>query len=198
MTTSKPLPLISPGNASHHIFRLIHPMIGLSGFVDWRMAYLASKNPFIPHQYHHVSSNFLEGLASVMWGIGGIIQYEIEVPKFNQNAKSTHSILGLVTRHRLDKAFQTSRRFYLASYGGLVGLTGHHAVFGYMAYRRHDMKRANAHVAAGSSAACYAYLWRSIFLGSKVATMGVSHFAATACILTVWLTESDKILKQIY
>ncbi|ETV99067.1 hypothetical protein H310_08499 [Aphanomyces invadans] len=194
MPTSKPVPLTA--NVSHHMFRLIHPLIGLSGVVDWRMAYLVTKNPAIPHQAHHVSSNVLEGFASVMWGIGGVLQYEKEVPKFNRT--SAHTVVGLVTHHRLDKAFQTSRRCYMASYAGLVGLTMHHAAFGAMAYRRHDSKRTAAHVAAGTSTACYAYLWHSIFLGAKVQRMGISHFTAAATMLTVWLTESDQLLKQFW
>ncbi|ETV71032.1 hypothetical protein H257_13749 [Aphanomyces astaci] len=196
MTTPTPMPLAA--TTSHHVFRLIHPLIGLSGVVDWRMAYLVSSNPHIPHQAHHISSNVLEGLASIMWGVGGVLQYEKEVPKFNHSTRHAHSVMGLVTKHRLDKAFQTSRRCYMVSYAGLLGLTAHHAVFGTLAYRRHDSKRTAAHVAAGTSSGCYAYLWHSIFLGAKVQRMGLTHFTATAAMLTVWLTESDKLLKQIW
>ncbi|KAF0720673.1 Aste57867_98 [Aphanomyces stellatus] len=195
-----PLPLVSPGNASHHFFRLVHPFIGLAGVVDLRMSYLAWTNPFLHHQMHHVSSHFLEGFAGITWAVGGLLQYEVEAPKFIRRAKSppsAASILSFVNDHKHDAAFRASRRLYLASAAGLVGLTCHHAAFAYLAQRRHDSKRVSAHVAAGASAASYAYLWHSIFLGPKrMHGMGVSHMAATAVMLTVWLTESDKILKQ--
>ncbi|KAH9121457.1 hypothetical protein LEN26_010655 [Aphanomyces euteiches] len=188
------------GNSTPSV-RALSPIAGLTSLIFWQKAYSASKTPSKPQQYHHVSSNFLKGLAGIMWRLGGIVQYEVELPKLEQNSKrllGENLPLSQLTSRQIDKAFQTSRRLFFVSCASFVGLVGQDAVFGYMAYRDDELERARAHLFAGNSAMCYAYMSRYCFLTSKgaIAKAGGSHYAAVACVLLTSLASCDRILED--
>ncbi|OQS05028.1 hypothetical protein THRCLA_02793 [Thraustotheca clavata] len=189
-----PLPLISPSNSSHTLFRVIHPVIVASGCFDWYAAYIAASTP-MAHKNQHIRAKLLEGWAGVTWGIGGMIQYERELPKFlASKAAAPSSVVNVISQPKPSKIFQTSTRIYTASFLGLVGLTGHHCLYAGNYAAQNDRERATAHVAAAASSLSYAYLWRSVFL-QKSRVLTPVHMSAIAVMLYVWISGAERPIK---
>ncbi|EQC33389.1 hypothetical protein SDRG_08906 [Saprolegnia diclina VS20] len=197
MTTSPPpppLPLISPTNSSHTIFRVIHPIIVASGFMDWYAAYVAASLP-MAHKDEHMVAKLLEGWSAITWGLGGMVQYERELPRFlASKAAAPSSVLSVITKPNPAKIFQTSTRIYTASFAGLVGLTGHHCYYAGNAMAHDRPDRATAHVAAAANTMSYAFLWQSIFL-QKSRVLTPVHLSAIAVMAYVWLSDSERPIK---
>ncbi|OQR83819.1 hypothetical protein ACHHYP_14244 [Achlya hypogyna] len=189
-----PLPLVSPGNTSHTWFRVIHPVIVASGIMDWYAAYVAATLP-MANANEHVSAKVLEGFAGFTWGIGGIVQYERELPRFlASKADAPSSVLNVIAKPNPAKIFQTSTRIYRASFASLVALTGHHCFYIGNSIANDKLDRASAHAAAAANTMSYAFLWRSIFL-QKSRVLTPVHLSAIAVMTYVWLSGAERPIK---